>query len=60
MFSNFFKREKKLKDVILGNGSLYLQCSDNYQTEQEEDGTTLIYPKGEETITLRFAIFDYN
>ncbi|MCW3786298.1 DUF3806 domain-containing protein [Plebeiibacterium sediminum] len=53
---NRCKSDKEFQDVFLGSGSYFIRISKQYLTEEDEDGTVLLYPKGSECITLRFDI----
>ena len=57
---NKCKPDKEFQDVFLGSGSYSIKISKQYLTEQDEEGTVLIYPKGSECITLRFDILSFN
>lgn len=59
MFSKFFKKPNKLQDITIGGGTHFLKCSSDYLTERDEENTVLIYPKGDEAITLRITVFEY-
>lgn len=56
---NRCKSDKEFQDVFLGSGSYSIRISKQYLTEQDEEGTVLIYPKGSECITLRFDILTF-
>lgn len=62
MLSKFFKKkpDRSNQPVYLASDSYFIKVSNEYEVEKDADeGTILIYPKGEETITLRIDTLSY-